>query len=156
MKFKHGDYVTCEIEGKQIDDARISINKERHYFVCQNKKDGATTRERFGYKYSWRFDPQYPDVDGVSALKLKNRTIKDLRQGDIIACGGIEREVLGVCGRVLFVSAVGNFDEASSCYYTIEELVDMGFRLKSEPEEALEVTMADLEEKYGKKVKVIK
>lgn len=39
-KFKHGQRVTCEIEGEKIDDARISITRNGDVYLCQNIVQG--------------------------------------------------------------------------------------------------------------------
>jgi hypothetical protein len=50
--FNHGDRVSCTIEGVQIDDARICIERNL-VFICQDKFDGSRCQERFGYRWSW-------------------------------------------------------------------------------------------------------
>ena len=42
MNFKHNQKVTCEIDGKKITDAKISIDKDGTPYICQNEKDGVT------------------------------------------------------------------------------------------------------------------
>ena len=52
QKIKHKDRVTCKIGSIIIDDAVISIENGR-VFICQNQKEGAKCRNKFGYNYSW-------------------------------------------------------------------------------------------------------
>ena len=51
-QLKHGMRVRCEIYGKQVDDAKISIDKSGPAFVCQNEEDGMHAEDKLGYKYS--------------------------------------------------------------------------------------------------------
>ena len=48
----HGAKVTCEINSCEIDDAKICVENDE-VFVCQNKKNGWSARDKLGYKYSW-------------------------------------------------------------------------------------------------------
>ena len=54
IKFKtsdHGRPFKATIYGVEVT-GKISIDDDRVY-LCQDKYDGATTQEKFGYKYSW-------------------------------------------------------------------------------------------------------
>ena len=52
-RYYHGQSVTCSIQGKVIKDAKISINDDATFFICQNEKGGAVANDMLGYKYSW-------------------------------------------------------------------------------------------------------
>lgn len=58
--------------------------------------------------------------------------MKNLKQGDIIVDEYGEREVLGVCGRIVFISHEDEFGVADSIIYTIEELIEGGYTIKEE------------------------
>jgi len=47
----HGRKVSCKLNGKFIDDARISCD-DKHAYLCQNKQDEDLTQEMFEYKYA--------------------------------------------------------------------------------------------------------
>lgn len=73
-QFKHGDKVTCEIEGRKIKDAKISKDNEYSYdstFICQNIISGSKPIEIFEYKYGWRWDA---NVENVQPLKITKET----------------------------------------------------------------------------------
>jgi hypothetical protein len=53
MKYTHGQRVKCTIDGIDITDAKISINKNGRTYICQNEIDGAEADDLLGYKYSW-------------------------------------------------------------------------------------------------------
>jgi len=52
-ELEHGLPVICEIEGFLIEDAKISIDSDGEYFICQNKKNGSMAEDKLGYPYSW-------------------------------------------------------------------------------------------------------
>jgi hypothetical protein len=74
MKFKHGDYITCTINGKLIKDARISICKSAENnrikpYICQNSCAGDEASNKLCYVYSWALDSDFTD-NYVSDLRL--------------------------------------------------------------------------------------
>lgn len=149
MKFKHGDRVTCKIKGKEISDARISIDRCGAHFVCQNVFCGSSTEEQFGYSHAWFFSVDDPEDGWVTELKLKDRTIDSgpLEEGDILLDEHNEkRQVLGVCGKVAFVSFQNDFENVS-CVCTKKHMIDIGWKLcrpiSTEPE-VKEVTLAEV------------
>lgn len=148
MKFKHGERVTCKIIDTEITDAKISVGLAGCYYICQNVKDGFDTQDKLGYRYSWFFNPEAPDREQVTDLKLVDRTIKShpLLEGDILL-GYVDREVsvLGVCGRVVFVSYTGDHTRALT-YFTQEELIQAGWKLKQPTPHDTEVREFTLEE----------
>ena len=152
MKFKHGDRVTCEINGEYIDDARVSINASGKTYICQNRQNGINAENKFGYSYSWMVDKDFIST-GAKNLKLKEKTLDDLEVGDILVGEYGNKKVLGICGLVYFLSRTGNFNEAEGLY-TIEEIKHM--HILKQQEEPEEITMAQLEKELGRKVKIIK
>ena len=152
-KFKHGDRVTCEIEGKFIEDARISIDMSGAMYLCQSEflTVDENADNMFGHSDStaiyWATCLYYYNV------KLKEKTLDNLEVGDILVGVYGNKKVLGICGLVYFLSRTGNFNEAERLY-TIEEIKHMHtLKQQDEPEE---LTMAELEEELGRKVKIIK
>lgn len=76
-------------------------------------------------------------------LKLKNINIIKYKEGDIlIDRDGDKTEILGVCGKVYFISNFNNFEQTNS-YYTQKELDNKEMRLFTE-EPIKEVTLADI------------
>ena len=139
-RFKHGQRVTCEIDGVKIDDAKISINKSEDVYICQNVKDGGHAEDRFSYKYSWFFlrkNEEYSDgLEYVTSLIFPLRTIDDLQEGDVVLSkNGGERKALGVCGEVYFLSCLNDFKIASGDCFTLEEIKKEGYTLKQEEED---------------------
>lgn len=138
-RFKHGQRVTCEIEGKKIDDAKIIIDSDGSIFICHKKKCGFITAAKFGYKYSFCI---FADKDGVlnnrvTNLKFLPRTLDDIEEGDVVVDKyGDERKVLGACGEVYFLSRWDNFKKAIGDCCTLEEIKQAGYTPKQdEPEE---------------------
>ena len=89
----------------------------------------------------------------------KPRTIEyGLVEGDIITNGNSERLVLGVCGKLIFVSNRDDFNAAYS-YYTLHEVIKEGWKLKQETtqtETIPEMTMEEVCAALGKEVKIKK
>lgn len=79
-QLKHGMKVTCTIEGKKIDDAKISIDKEKNIYICQDHKDGNFTKEKLGYKHSWIIKYS-TDLDCFAACFSVQ--VKDLESADV-------------------------------------------------------------------------
>jgi len=136
MKLKKGDRVTCEIWGEVIEDAKIQ-EEYGFFYICQNVVAGVDCKDKLGYEHSWYIDSG-SDGDirnyGVTNLKLKNKTLDDLEEGDIITDGHGERMVLGVYGKVYFMSKKNNFDYADE-NFTAKELEDYEYELKeSDPD----------------------
>jgi len=161
-KFKHGDRVTCEIEGKFIDDARILIDEDDDTMICYNNGEAIPNPEWFGYSaikcaVCLPEDDIQASYDAVS-LKLKEKTLDNLEVGDILVSKAVfdksyEKKVLTICGGVYFLSGEDSFTECGGGY-TIQEIRE-DFTLKQE-EQPEELTMAELEKELGRKVKIIK
>lgn len=88
----------------------------------------------------------------------KPRTIKDgLEEGDVITNTRYTKKVLGICGEVIFVSHNNNHSIASTLQHTLKELVEQGYELlQKESNSIKEMTVAEISEKLGYDVKVVK
>ncbi len=73
---KHGVSVTCQIQGEVIDDAKISIDDDGRYHICQNVQNGHDAKNKLGYDLSWTFN--YPVDDNSLQIKLKNVSVTNL------------------------------------------------------------------------------
>ena len=156
MKFKHGDRVKCTIEGADIDDARISIDKDGTIFICQNKKAGWIADDMLGYRYSWELDKEFEDSD-VTDLRSVEKSFDCPKIGDEYKSrNGESQFVLGVAGRVIFLSSAKDKD-SFDCIYTKEKLIKHGYIIvQDEPnEETAEMTLEEIEKLVGKKVKIV-
>ena len=135
MNFKHGDRVKCTIDGTEIDDARISIDKDGTPFICQDKKAGWKADDMLGYKYSWILDEEFEDRN-VTNLRPAKKSFDYPEIGDeYIDTNGESQVVLGVAGRVIFLSSVEDKD-----YFilgvTKERLIEFGYTIvQDEPRE---------------------
>lgn len=151
MNFKHGDRVKCTINGTDIGDARISIDKDGRPFICQNETPGDSAGDMFEYKYSWKLD------DNVTNLRSAKKSFDSPEIGDEYTSGlGNSRFVLGVAGRAIFISRVN--DKDSFGYGTTKvELVERGYTVvQDEPnEEPTEMTLEEIQKLVGKKVKIV-
>ena len=153
--FKHGDRVTCEIEGEYIDDARISIDMDGTIYLCQS--DFLTFSDNADNTFGHSDSSVVSGFFDYYKVKLKEKTLDDLEVGDILVSEYCDKKVLGICGLVYMLSHDGDFTRCG-VGYTIEEIKDMyTLKPKERPEdEPEEITMAELEEELGRKVKIIK
>lgn len=128
MNFKHGDRVKCTIKGTEIDDAKISIDKDGTPFICQDKKNGWEAEDKLGYKYSWALDEEFNN-NYVTNLRPDKKSFDYPEIGDeYIEAGGSSRFVLGVAGRVIFLSSSLNKNELCSSL-TKETLIKYGYTI---------------------------
>jgi hypothetical protein len=155
MNFKHGDRVKCTIKGTEIDDARISIDKDGTPFICQDKKAGWKADDMLGYKYSWILDEEFEDRN-VTNLRPAKKSFDYPEIGDeYVFEGRNSRFVLGVAGRVIFLSSF--LDKDSFAYGTTKERLKGCTIVQDEPnEEPTEMTLEEIEKLVGKKVKIVK
>ncbi len=115
-----------------IEDARISIDNDGIY-ICQNVINGYRCKNKLGYPCSWRYygfrEKEYDKSVIMLESKIK-RVIEDgLSQGDIIHNKiGAERKVLGICGEVIFISMVNDFNKAMGIC-TLQQLIDFKWKL---------------------------
>ena len=149
--FKHNQKVTCEIDGKKITDARISINADGDPFICQNKKNGSYTENKLGYKYSWGLNRDFTNQNVTNLLPTMIKSFDNPQEGDEYKSQtGSSRFVLGVSGRTIDLSQTDSKDSFGGTY-TKEDLITRGYTIvqdKPEPEEIIEVD--------GNKYKLIK
>lgn len=156
MEFKHGDRVKCTIEGADIDDARISIDKDGTIFICQNKKAGWIADDTLGYRYSWELDKEFENHD-VTNLRHAEKSFDYPDIGDeYVDDRGKSRFVLGVAGRVIFLSSPLSKDDFCSIL-TKEQLIILGYTIANDKpkEEPTEMTLEEIEKLVGKKVKLV-
>ncbi len=143
MKFNHGDYVTCEINGKKITDARISIGEDYFPYICQNVCNGLQTKELFGYEYSWFLKKNFTK-ESVTNLQLaeKQKSWEDLKVGDSVwDANGIE------C-KITLARKIYEHSEANSTEYSPEEFRIYNYSLTPPPKK-LTVTKQQIAEKFG-------
>ena len=89
-------------------------------------------------------------------MKTAIHTPTEWKQGDILEDGdGIEREILGICGKVYIISMGDDFNKANSSY-TKKELKDFGFGLKKEKEDTEDKTKEAMELLKEKGYRIIK
>ena len=135
MKLRKGMSVTCKIDGTAIKDAKIQ-EENGLFYICQNEIDGENCEDKLGYKYSWLiFKGSDNDIEWFGVTDLKPlKSLENLCEGDIITDGHGERMVLGVYGKVYFMSKKNNFDYADE-NFTAKELEDYEYELKeSDPD----------------------
>lgn len=125
MNFKHGDKVTCYIDGVYIDDAKISIDDTGLMHLCQSKlwsdRFVSTADDNLGYTYSCLAESNI-----VTDLKLARTEITwdNLQEGDVIIhIDGDEDLVRGICGSIIFLSPVEDKNYVRG-YYAKEELME--------------------------------
>ncbi len=143
-KLKHGDRIKCKINEAVIGDAKVSINPSGCYYVVHNEteKRGSTPINMLGYRYGWSWDGNIKDVEYFE------KTMDNLEVGDVLLFAADEdgdaaeeRTVLGICGKVVFVSDDENPDEmgdGAENIMTIAELKTGSWSIKT-LEEKIEV-----------------
>lgn len=155
MKFKHGERVTCTIEGEEIKDAKISINSSGVPYICQNVKNGADADDKLGYKYSWSIGKFFPNSSSVENLRPAVKSFDYPEIGDEYkAIAGHSQWVLGVCGRVILLSEYEGKDIFSGGY-TKEELIESGYTIVQDEQEVKEMTVEEVSKLVGATVKIV-
>lgn len=153
--FKHGCRVTCEINGTKITDARISIDEDGTPYICQDIKSGNPVDDKLGYKYSWELDKDFTRYS-VTNLKLAGpKQLEDIEVGDVLLESGKEYPVLMRSG----VVSIHEYEDArgikcASAPMTIDELKHKGYTIKQE--EPVKMTVAQVAEKLGHEVEIVK
>lgn len=91
-KVPEGTYFIGTIEGIKCYGQIQSEGEE--IFLCQNRKDGSDTNNKFSYKYSWTTDSGSPSElleNGVKGLKLYNTRPKEFKvPKEWVSVGGDE------------------------------------------------------------------
>lgn len=82
-------------------------------------------------------------TDRIESYELLEKTLYNLVEGDVVVdWDGYERTILGIAGKVYFISVPGNPNIASSTIWTAKELKERGWKLKTdspEEEEKIEI-----------------
>lgn len=84
-KVPPGTRITCTIDGIPIDDAKVQ-KQGGQYYICQNKKDGSSCRDKLGYKYSWVEDSDIKNiiiVGGDALMAELNREIEAIASEEL-------------------------------------------------------------------------
>ena len=71
-----------------------------------------------------------------------------------LGCKHCESLVLGVCGKVIFISDSDNFEEVRGSAYTLYELINRDYKLKQET--IPEMTMEEVCAALGREIKIKK
>jgi len=137
MKFKIGDRV------KVVNDGDANYGKM-----------GTITEK--GYCYDWRVDfDNYDGLNDENDLELVPKTLDNLEVGDILTTEvGNKRKVLGICGKVVFLSYINDF-EAFGDGSTLKQIKDFGYKLKEESE-TVELSMDEIASKFDIPVEKLK
>lgn len=80
-----GVKITCTIEGRDITDAEIAVERGE-VFVLQNFKDGRHTRDKRGYAYSWIISQEpieYVHREQCTNIKRKVTDMKEKMEQNI-------------------------------------------------------------------------
>lgn len=157
QQLKHGQKITCIIDGTRINDAKIAIERGI-YYICQNLKDGSIIKDKLGYKYSWVVECN-SDWGGISNVETLDKTnLEDMEENDILINHyGDERKVLAVCGQA-FLPSLDGLIEADTTWYSFQEAIQLGWKFKETPQEETEVvlTMEEIAEKFNIPVKQLR
>lgn len=85
----HGRKVSCKVDGRTVEDARIFVDGFKNVFILQNISHNGTTTNKFGYKHSfWTSsdETKYEKfTDGISAVSeiqlLEEENIDGIKRG---------------------------------------------------------------------------
>jgi len=69
--FESGDFVTCEIDGRKISNARIFVYDENSAFICQNDMDGSISPDMLGFKYAWSINGRSSEVRNLRSAPVE-------------------------------------------------------------------------------------
>ena len=158
MKFKHEEAVKCTIEGVEIVDAKISIDKYGHIRICQNLKSGNnSTESSLEYRYSWLINNDFTTNWKVTDLRPAKKSFDYPRVGDEYKNRhGDSKWVLGVNGRIIHLSQADHKNKIG-VEYLKEELIAHNFTIvQDQEEEIVEMTLKEVCEEIGRTVKIIK
>lgn len=141
---------STDVEGKiQVENGTV--------YLCQNKRDGGSCKDKLGYKYSWYVcsgstndlkDSSVTDFKLIFMTKEEIENYKDWQVGDKITLyDGSEGEIIFRSGKLVIFEE----EDKASGNYTIDELYDRGWRLDVEPEEEtfVEMTMEEIAKLKG-------
>ena len=137
---KHNQKISCVIDAKRIDDARIFIGNGDVY-ICQNEFDGMSCDNKLGYKYSTYAGRAKDEEEIIKEYKITfpEKTWDTLAVGDILMDDdSAERKVLAILGDVFLLSACDDFEVAGS-WYTKSEAQKFGLKIKSSSPETIEI-----------------
>lgn len=153
--FKHGQKVQCNIKGTEINDAKISINKDGTPFICQNEGNGHDAEDKLGYMFSWMLNKDFTFPNVQNLRPFKKSFDYPIIGDEYMNRFGISFFVLGVCGKVIFLS--GKDKDVFFGGFTKEELVKSCYTIvENTPEEPIEVTMSEVCNIFGRNVKIKK
>lgn len=88
-------------------------------------------------------------------LELLNKTLRDMQVGDLVQATDGTKLVLERLTQTFLLSKTSNHSRVDD-WWTVAEMEERGFTLKAAPAEAKEMTVAEISEKLGYEVKVIK
>jgi len=83
----------------------------------------------------------------------KSKTIKDgLKEGDVIVKRNNSRKVLGVCGKVIFISSSNDYNKTAGGGYTLKELITSNYNLlvPKSTEKPVYLTLQEISDGKGK------
>ena len=106
----------------------------------------------------------YVRIDGKKH-SMTRRELELIKEGDamdnlevgtiLVGEDGYEQKVLGICGKVYFLSCDDDFDVASSTIQTLKELKE-DCKVKVETKEPKKMTVSEIAEALGHDVEVVK
>lgn len=137
-KFKVGDRV-----------AKLDTGEERTIVKADraDNQDTYTLKNKNGFQgFHWWHN------DNLTLIERKEKTMEDLKKGDVIYNNFGAHTILARLEDLVWFS-YHDSPEKSLTYCLISELDDLGYYLKPEP---TEMTVAEVEEKLGHPVKIIK
>lgn len=147
----------CKIQDKEVE-GKIQVENYNVY-LCQNEWNGASCKDKLGYKYSWyvlEVDDDLLNYFSVTDFKLipmtkeEIKNYKDWQVGNkIINLDNDDKgEIIFRSGELVIFKDDAN---RASGNFTIQELHDKGWRLNVEPEEEtfVEMTMEEIAKLKG-------
>lgn len=123
---KKGQRVSCIIDDKKIQNAKINIDEDGYMYICQNYKHncGPSKVDRFEYKCAWKCAWRFSDMSSslLNQNKIENLRIIDIKVGDFVVDDNKnEHKVIEVLDNSFLLSCDDDFTMAGS-WCSFEEI----------------------------------
>lgn len=107
-----------------------------------------------GYRHDYTPGHWLEIADETIATR-SSRDWDRLKEGDMVELNGKRQLVLGLTGKVIFIAFEDN-DNRCQGGYTMKQLQGYDYTIVQPEQEVMELTVADVEAKFGRKVKIVK
>jgi hypothetical protein len=140
------------LETREECDEYLSMCEDVSWVWC----DGDDPKPFYGFSehicISIKNNFKYTNENFYRKINYTILTLKQLKErlgmwkeGDVIVDEtGSERMILGICGKVIFISDCEHFDKSLWTNYTQKELEEDGWKLKQDNSDIIELTLKQI------------